>query len=91
MVQEQLEAELLHTYGIQTSPSNFIRSKHEDKWAARYRIHKSKTPLLLYKSKINSVKVGNISETAEADWVVETNETQDRIRHTLSTGKPLIN
>ena len=91
MVQEQSEVELLHTYAIQTSPSNFIRSKHEDKWAARYRIHKSKTPLLLDKSKINSIKVYNISEVAEADWVEETNETQDRIRHTLATGKPLIN
>ena len=67
--------ELLDTYVIQTFPSNFIRSKHEDKWAARYRIHKSKTPLLLDKSKINSIKVGNISEVAEADWIVETNET----------------
>ena len=91
MVQEQSEVELLHTYEIQTSPSNFIRFKHEDKLVARYRIHKSKQPLLLDKSKINSIKVYNISEVAEGDWVIETNETQDRIRHTLTTEKPLIN
>ena len=69
-------------------PVTLLDLKTEISEQARDRIHKSKPPLLLDKSKINSIKVYNISEVAEADWVEETNETQDRIRHTLATGKP---
>ena len=122
---------------------------------ARDKIYKSRPPLLLDKSKINNIKVGNIvdnfNEVSEADWVVEavieridikhdiykkifkerkkgaivssntspipikvlcehlsendlfklelgafmrlveTNDIQNRIKHTLAAGKPLIN
>ena len=42
---------------------------------ARERIHKSRPPLLLDKSKINQINVGNINENFDlvknADWIVE--------------------
>ncbi len=42
---------------------------------ARERIHKSRPPLLIDKSKINNIKVGNISDdfsvVEKADWIVE--------------------
>ena len=42
---------------------------------ARERIHKSRPPLLIDKSKINNINVGNIEENfdvvKDADWVVE--------------------
>ena len=42
---------------------------------ARERIHKSRPPLLIDKSKINNIKVGNINEdfdtVKDADWIVE--------------------
>ncbi|MDC1129148.1 3-hydroxyacyl-CoA dehydrogenase NAD-binding domain-containing protein [Candidatus Pelagibacter sp.] len=54
---------------------------------ARDRIHKSKPPLLLDKSKINNIKVGNISdnfsEVAEADWVVEAVVERIDVKHDI--------
>ena len=42
---------------------------------ARDRIHKSRPPLLIDKSKINNINVGNINDdfdaVKDADWVVE--------------------
>jgi 3-hydroxyacyl-CoA dehydrogenase len=54
---------------------------------ARDKIHKSKPPLLLDKTKINNIKVGNIvdnfSEVAEADWVVEAVVERIDIKHDI--------
>ena len=56
-------------------PVTLLDLKTEISEQARDRIHKSKPPLLLDKSKISNIKVGNIldnfSEVKEADWVVE--------------------
>jgi len=56
-------------------PVTLLDLKTEISEQARDKIHKSKPPLLLDKSKVNNIKVGNISdnfaEVAEADWVVE--------------------
>ena len=42
---------------------------------ARERIYKSRPPLLIDKSKVNNISVGNINEdfnvVSEADWIVE--------------------
>ncbi len=54
---------------------------------ARDKIYKSKPPLLLDKSKINKIKVGNIldnfMEVAEADWVVEAVVERIDIKHEI--------
>ena len=54
---------------------------------ARDRIHKSRPPLLLDKSKINNIKVGNIldnfDEVKEADWVVEAVVERIDIKHDI--------
>jgi len=54
---------------------------------ARDKIHKSRPPLLLDKTKINNIKVGNISdnfsEVAEADWVVEAVVERIDIKHDI--------
>jgi len=54
---------------------------------ARDRIHKSRPPLLLDKSKINNIKVGNIldnfDEVKEADWVVEAVVEKIDIKHDI--------
>ena len=51
------------------------------------RIHKSRPPLLLDKSKINNIKVGNIlddfAEVNEADWVVEAVVERIDIKHDI--------
>ena len=56
-------------------PVTLLDLKTDISEQARDRIHKSKPPLLLDKSKISNIKVGNIldnfSEVKEADWVVE--------------------
>jgi len=56
-------------------PVTLLDLKTEISKKARDRIHKSRPPLLLDKSKINNIKVGNIlddfAEVNEADWVVE--------------------
>ncbi len=54
---------------------------------ARDRIFKSRPPLLIDKSKINNIKVGNISDdfdtVKEADWVVEAVVERIDIKHQI--------
>ena len=54
---------------------------------ARDRIHKSRPPLLLDKTKIENIKVGNINENfdvvKEADWVVEAVVERIDIKHNI--------
>ncbi len=54
---------------------------------ARERIHKSRPPLLIDKSKINNIKVGNIEENfdvvKDADWVVEAVVERIDIKHNI--------
>ena len=54
---------------------------------ARDRIHKSRPPLLIDRTKINNIKVGNISDdfdtVKEADWVVEAVVERIDINHQL--------
>ena len=54
---------------------------------ARDRIHKSKPPLLLDKTKIENIKVGNINDdfdvVKEADWVVEAVVERIDIKHKI--------
>ena len=68
-------------------PVTLLDLKTEISEQARDRIHKSKPPLLLDKSKINNIKVGNISdnfsEVAEADWVVEAVVERIDIKHDI--------
>ena len=68
-------------------PVTLLDLKTEISEKARDRIHKSKPPLLIDKSKINNIKVGNISdnfsEVAEADWVVEAVVERIDIKHDI--------
>ena len=54
---------------------------------ARDRIHKSRPPLLIDKSKINNIKVGNINDNfdtvKEADWIVEAVVERIDIKHQI--------
>ncbi len=54
---------------------------------ARDRIYKSRPPLLIDKSKINNIKVGNISDdfdtVKEADWIVEAVVERIDIKHQI--------
>ena len=54
---------------------------------ARERIHKSRPPLLIDKSKINNIKVGNITDdfsvVEKADWVVEAVVERIDIKHQI--------
>ena len=54
---------------------------------ARDKIKNSRPPLLLDKSKINDIKVGNIldnfNEVSEADWVVEAVVERIDIKHDI--------
>ena len=54
---------------------------------ARERIHKSRPPLLIDKSKINNIHVGNINENfdviKDADWVVEAVVERIDIKHNI--------
>ena len=68
-------------------PVTLLDLKTEISEKARDRIHKSKPPLLIDKSKINNIKVGNISENFEvvkdADWVVEAVVERIDIKHQI--------
>ncbi len=68
-------------------PVTLLDLKTEISEKARERIHKSKPPLLLDKSKINNIKVGNIldnfDEVKEADWVVEAVVERIDIKHDI--------
>ncbi len=54
---------------------------------ARERIHKSRPPLLIDKSKINNINIGNIDENfdvvKDADWVVEAVVERIDIKHNI--------
>jgi len=68
-------------------PVTLLDLKTEISEQARDRIHKSKPPLLLDKSKINNIRVGNIvdnfDEVKEADWVVEAVVERIDIKHNI--------
>ena len=68
-------------------PVTLLDLKTEISKKARDRIHKSRPPLLLDKSKINNIKVGNIlddfAEVNEADWVVEAVVERIDIKHDI--------
>ena len=68
-------------------PVTLLDLKTEISEQARDRIYKSRPPLLLDKSTINNIKVGNISdnfsEVAEADWVVEAVVERIDIKHDI--------
>ena len=68
-------------------PVTLLDLKTEISEQARDRIHKSKPPLLLDKSKINNIRVGNIvdnfDEVKEADWIVEAVVERIDIKHNI--------
>ena len=68
-------------------PVTLLDLKTEISEKARERIHKSRPPLLIDKSKINNIKVGNISddfdEVKNADWIVEAVVERIDIKHQI--------
>jgi 3-hydroxyacyl-CoA dehydrogenase len=68
-------------------PVTLLDLKTEISQKARDRIQKSNPPLLIDKTKIDNIKVGNISdnfsEVAEADWVVEAVVERIDIKHDI--------
>ena len=68
-------------------PVTLLDLKTEISEKARDRIHKSKPPLLLDRSKINNIKVGNIDDNfdvvKDADWVVEAVVERIDIKHQI--------
>ena len=68
-------------------PVTLLDLKTEISEKARERIHKSKPPLLIDKSKINNIKVGNINEdfdtVKDADWIVEAVVERIDIKHDI--------
>ena len=68
-------------------PVTLLDLKTEISEKARDRIFKSKPPLLLDKSKINNIKIGNISDdfkiVKEADWIVEAVVERIDIKHNI--------
>ena len=68
-------------------PVTLLDLKTEISEKARERIHKSRPPLLIDKSKINNIKVGNISDDfdviKDADWIVEAVVERIDIKHQI--------
>ncbi len=68
-------------------PVTLLDLKTEISEKARERIHKSRPPLLIDKSKINNIKVGNISDdfdvVKDADWIVEAVVERIDIKHEI--------
>ena len=68
-------------------PVTLLDLKTEISEKARERIHKSRPPLLIDKSKINNIKVGNIDDNFDvvkhADWVVEAVVERIDIKHQI--------
>ncbi len=68
-------------------PVTLLDLKTEISENARERIHKSRPPLLIDKSKINNIKVGNISDdfsvVEKADWIVEAVVERIDIKHQI--------
>ena len=68
-------------------PVTLLDLKTEISEKAREKIFKSRPPLLLDKSKINNIKVGNITDNfdavSEADWVVEAVVERIDVKHQI--------
>jgi 3-hydroxyacyl-CoA dehydrogenase len=68
-------------------PVTLLDLKTEISEKARDRIHKSKPPLLLDRSKIDNIKVGNITdnfdEVKDADWIVEAVVERIDVKHQI--------
>ena len=68
-------------------PVTLLDLKTEISENARERIHKSRPPLLIDKSKINNIKVGNITDdfsvVEKADWIVEAVVERIDIKHQI--------
>ena len=68
-------------------PVTLLDLKTEISEKARERIYKSRPPLLIDKSKINNIKVGNINDNfdvvKDADWVVEAVVERIDIKHQI--------
>ena len=68
-------------------PVTLLDLKTEISEKARDRIFKSRPTLLLDKSKINNIKIGNISDNfnvvKEADWIVEAVVERIDIKHSI--------
>ncbi len=68
-------------------PVTLLDLKTEISQNARERIHKSRPPLLIDKTKINNIKVGNISDdfdvVKDADWIVEAVVERIDIKHQI--------
>jgi 3-hydroxyacyl-CoA dehydrogenase len=68
-------------------PVTLLDLKTEISVKAREKIFKSRPPLLIDKSKINNIKVGNITDNfdvvSEADWVVEAVVERIDIKHQI--------
>ena len=68
-------------------PVTLLDLKTEISEKARDRILKSRPPLLLDKSKINNIKIGNISDNFnvvnEADWIVEAVVERIDVKHSI--------
>ena len=68
-------------------PVTLLDLKTEISEKARDRIYKSRPPLLIDKSKINNIKVGNINDNfdtvKEADWIVEAVVERIDIKHQI--------
>jgi len=68
-------------------PVTLLDLKTEISEKARERIHKSRPPLLIDKTKINNIKVGNISDdfnvVKDADWIVEAVVERIDIKHQI--------
>ena len=68
-------------------PVTLLDLKTEISEKARERIHKSRPPLLIDKTKINNIKVGNISDNFDvvknADWIVEAVVERIDIKHEI--------
>ena len=68
-------------------PVTLLDLKTEISTKARERIHKSRPPLLIDKSKINNINVGNINDNfdvvKDADWIVEAVVERIDIKHNI--------
>ena len=68
-------------------PVTLLDLKTEISEKARDRIYKSRPPLLIDKSKIENIKVGNINDNfdvvKEADWIVEAVVERIDIKHNI--------
>jgi len=68
-------------------PVTLLDLKTEISEKAREKIHKSRPPLLIDKSKVNKIKVGNITDNfdvvKEADWIVEAVVERIDIKHQI--------